>query len=64
MNMKYSYPTTMYESILAQMYVSLVLLHFTAFYHEKDFKQKLQKKYFSTRIVYIRVKILSCIIVK
>ena len=37
MKMKYSYPTTMYESILAQMYVFLVFLHFTAFYHEKDF---------------------------
>ena len=66
MNMKYSYPTTMYESILAQMYVHvfLVFLHFTAFYHEKDFKQKLQKNIFSTRIVYIRVKILSYIVVK
>ena len=64
MNMKYNYPTTMYESILAKMYVFLVFLHFTAFYHEKDFKQKLQKKYFSTRIVFIRVKILSYIVVK
>ena len=41
MNMKYSFPTTMFDSILAQMYVFLVFLHFTAFYHEKDFKQKI-----------------------
>ena len=46
MNMKYSYPTTMYESTLAQMYVFLVSLHFTALYHEKEFKQKLQKVFF------------------
>ena len=35
MNMNYSYPTSMYESILAQMYIFLVLFIFFAFYHEK-----------------------------
>ena len=63
MNMKYSYPTTMYESILAKMYVFLVFLYFTAFYHEKDLSKNC-KKYFSIRIVYIQVKILSYIVVK
>ena len=46
MNMKNSYPTTMFESILAQMYVFMVFLHFTAFYHEKDFMQKLPNIFF------------------
>ena len=63
MNMNYSYPTTMYESILAEMNVFLIFFTLFAFYHENDFKQKLQK-YFSTRIVYIQVKILSYILVK
>ena len=52
MNMKYSYPTTIYESILTQMYVVLVFLHSTAFYHEKDFKQKLQKVFFYQNCVH------------
>ena len=75
MNMNYSYPTTMYESILAHVNVFLVFFFFfffftfLAFYHENDFKQKLQKKNKkkkkkSTRIVYIQVKILSHILVK
>ena len=64
MRMHYSYPTTKYESILAQMNVFLVFFFtFFAFYHENDFKQKLQK-YFSTRIVYIQVNILSYHVVK
>ena len=46
MNMNFSYPTTMYQSILAQMYVFLVLFTIFAFYHEKYFKQKLQKIFF------------------
>ena len=50
--MKYSYPTTMYESILAQMYVFLVYLHFTVSYHETDFKQKLQKLFFYQNCVH------------
>ena len=42
--MNYSYPTTMYESILAQMYAFPVVFVFFAFNHEKGFEQKLQKK--------------------
>ena len=42
----------MYESFFAQMYVFLVFLHFTAFYHEKDFKQKLQKLFFYQNCVH------------
>ena len=45
MNMNYSYPTTMYESILTQIYVYLVLFTIFAFYHE-HFKPKLQKKFY------------------
>ena len=45
MNMNYSYQATMYESILAQMCVFLVLFTIFAFYHEKILKPKLQKKY-------------------
>ena len=37
MNMNYSYPTTMYESILAQMYVFLVLFTIFAVNHENLF---------------------------
>ena len=44
MNIKYIYPTTMYESTLAKMYVFLVFLHFTVFYHEKDFYHEKVKK--------------------
>ena len=63
-NMNYSYPTTMYESILAQMYhVFLVLFTFFAVYHENLFKPKLQK-IFSTRNIYIWVNILSYIVVR
>ena len=50
MNMNYSYPTTMYESILAQMHVSLVLFTIFAFYHIINLKPKLQKKYFLPKI--------------
>ena len=62
MNMSYSYPTTMYESILAQKYVFLVLFTIFTFYHEIFFKQKCKKK-ISTRNMYIWVKILSYIVV-
>ena len=52
--MNYSYLTTMYESILAQIYVFLVLFTSFAFYHEKKIKQKLQKKkmFFYHKLVY------------
>ena len=46
MNINYSYPTTMYEIILAHINVFLVLCTIVAFYHEKAFKPKLQKKIF------------------
>ena len=61
MNMSYSYPTTMYESILAQKYVFLVSLTIFAFYHE-IFKQN-GKRYFSIRNMHIWAKILSYIVV-
>ena len=53
MNMKYNYPTTMYESILAQMYVFLVLFTLFAFYHENIFKSKLQKIFFYKKFVHL-----------
>ena len=64
MNMNYNYPTTMYETILAQIYVHVFLVLFTifAFYNEKLFKPKLQKIFFSTRNMYIWAKILSYIV--
>ena len=52
MNMKYNYPTTMYESILAQMNVYLVLFTLFAFYHENIFKPKLQKIFFYQQFVH------------
>ena len=48
--MNYNYPTAMYESIFAQMYVFLVLFTIFAFYHEKSFKPKLQKNIFLPEI--------------
>ena len=46
MNMNYSYPTTIYESILTQIYVFLVLFFF--FYHEQIIS-KIGNIYFSNR---------------
>ena len=51
MNMSYSYPTTMYESIFAQKYLFLVLFTIFAFYN--DFFLSKNGKYFSTRNMYI-----------
>ena len=45
MNMSYSYPTSMYERILVQKYVFLVLFTIFAFYHE-SFLSKIGKKIF------------------
>ena len=53
MNMNFSYPTTMYESFLTQMYVYLVLFTIFAFYHEKYFKQKMQKLSFYQKYVHL-----------
>ena len=50
MNMNYSYPTIMFESILAQMYVFLVLFTIFAFNHENCFKPQLQKNIFLPEI--------------
>ena len=61
MNMNYSYLTTMYESILAQMYVFLVLFTIFAFYHEKNCKQKLQKLFFYHKYVYLgKITLIHC----
>ena len=53
MNMKYNYSTTMYESILAQIYVFLVLFTLFAFYHENIFKPKFQKIFFYQKFVHL-----------
>ena len=53
MNMNYCYPTTMYESILAQMYVFLVLFTISAFYHENLFKPKFLKIFFYQKYVHL-----------
>ena len=49
MTRSYSYPTTIYERILAQKYVFLVLFTIFAFYHEffisKNGRKKNYKKY-------------------
>ena len=61
MNMNYSYLTTMYESILAQMYVCLVLFIIFAFYHENKFKQKLQKIFLYHKYVYLgNITLMHC----
>ena len=52
MNMRYNYPTTMYEIILAKMYVFLVLLTFFAFYHEY-FKAKVEIIFFYQKYVHL-----------
>ena len=51
MNMNYSNPTTMYESIFAQMFEFLVLFTILAFYYEKYFKPKLPKMFFYQKYV-------------
>ena len=58
MNMNYSYPATMFESILAQMYVFLVLFTIFAFYHENRFYPKLQKIFFYQKYVHLGEHIL------
>ena len=64
MNMNYCYPTTMYESILAQnVCISGIICMFLLFDMKKSFKRKLQKL-FSTRNMYIWAKILSYIVVE
>ena len=52
MNMSYSYPTTMYESILAQKYVFLVSFTIFDFYHE-IFKQNGKNIFFYQKYVHL-----------
>ena len=52
MNMSYSYPNTMHESIVAQKYVFLVLFTIFAFYHE-FFLTKMEKKKFYQKYVHL-----------
>ena len=51
--MNCSYPITMYESILAQMYVFLVLFTIFAFYCDNCLKPKLPKKKFYQKYVHL-----------
>ena len=53
MKMNYSYPSKMYESILAQMYVFLVLFIIFAFYHEIIFSQVCKKTFFCQNYVHL-----------
>ena len=51
MNKNYSYPTTIYESILTQMYVFLVLVTFFFFFSmKKMYKKILEKLFFNQKI--------------
>ena len=52
MNMRYNYPTTMYEIILAKMYVFLVLFTFLFFYHE-NFQAKVEIIFFYQKYVHL-----------
>ena len=63
MKLNYRYPTAMYESILAQMYVFLVLFTFLLL-TMNIILAKIAKKYFSTRNKYIWAKLLLCIVVR
>ena len=53
MNMNCSYPITMHESILAQMFVLLVLFTIFAFYCDNCFKPKLPKIFFYRKYVHL-----------
>ena len=61
MNMNYSYSTTMYESVIAKIYIFVVEKYFFAnfalFFHGK------MKNVNNTRNTYILAKILSYIVV-
>ena len=54
--MNYSYPTTMYESSLAQMFVFLVLFTIFALCHEKVVLAKIAKIVFLPEICTFRRK--------
>ena len=53
MNMNYSYPTTMYESVLAQMYAFLVVFINFAFYSEKNLSKNCKKIFFYQKYVHL-----------
>ena len=53
MNMSYGYPTTMYESIVAQKYVFRVLFIFFCFLPWKYFKEKSKKIFFYQKYVHL-----------
>ena len=53
MNMSYSSSNTMYESILAQKYVFLVLFTIFAFYHEMFLSKSGKKIFFYQKYVYL-----------
>ena len=53
MNMNHSYATTMYESILAQMCVFLVLFTIFLLFTMNIFKPKLQKIFFDQKYVHL-----------
>ena len=55
MNMSYSYPNTMYENILAQMYVFLVLFTIFAFYHDVFLSKNGEKIFFYQKYVHFGV---------
>ena len=62
MNMNYKYLTTIYRSILTQIYVFLVLITIFHFDHEKFISKKCNK-YFFTGNLHIWAKILLGIVV-
>ena len=62
-NKNYSYPTTIWVSILTQIYVFLVWFTIFAFDLKTFIRKKKWKLYCSTRNLYICVKILSHIVV-
>ena len=53
MNMNYSNPITMYESIFAKMYVLLVSFTILAFYHENVLSQNCKKISFYQKYMHL-----------
>ena len=52
MNKNCSYPTTMYESVLTQMYIFLVLFTFYLYY-ETILRQKLENIFFYQKFAHL-----------
>ena len=55
--MNYNYPTIMYESILAQMYVLLVLFTIFAFTMKKILSENCKKIFFYQKYVHVHVHV-------